>query len=137
MSFIPFGKIAPIRSVLHASLHPFTRYIFIKVHIESCHCTVNCKFQLFSTPEPCTPKLRSLNFLNVVGNMGSPTQEIVADVRSIFSKSKTIAIEHVFPLLLSLKLYHVCVGVIPLFAHNFMTARCPNCSVGMRFFIST
>ena len=27
-----------------------------------------------------------------------------------------------FPLLLSLKPYHVCVGFMPLFAHNFMTA---------------
>ena len=81
LSFL-FEIRGPIGSALHVSLHPFTRYIFIKVYTESCHCTAKCKFQLFSTPE-----LRSLNVPCAVGNTGSPTPEIVTVVRSIFSKS--------------------------------------------------
>ena len=119
------------------SLHSFTRYIFINVYTESCHCTANCKFQHFSTPEPYTPKLRSLNVLSAVGNTGSPTLEIVADVRSIFSKTlvpvKNDRYRTRDPTIIVTKTYNVCVGVMPLFAYNLLTARFSKRSVGVRF----
>ena len=74
---------------------------------------------------------------SAAGITGSPSPEIVADIRS------TLAILLVpvkndqsitrFPTVMSSKNDHVSVGVNSLFAQNFMTARCLKCSVSARF----
>ena len=73
MSFIPFQNKSP--HTQHTSLHPFTRYISIKVYIESCHCTANCNFQLFSTAEPCTRSLEIRMFLALLEILDLPLRK--------------------------------------------------------------
>ena len=72
-----------------------------------------------------------------VGITGSPTPEIVADVRSTVPKS-LVPVKHdrsstrLLTVMFS-KNVHVSVGINFLFAQNFKTARCLKCSVSTRF----
>ena len=70
------------------SLHPFIVFIFIKVYIESCHCTVPSNSPVISTiswTERCL--LAEIVVLSAVGNTGFLSPEIVPDAHSIFPKS--------------------------------------------------
>ena len=68
---------------------------------------------------------------------GSPTPEIVADVRSTLPKSHVLVKNDRsstrFPTEMFSKNVHVSVGVNSLFAQNFRTVRCLKCSVSARF----
>ena len=74
---------------------------------------------------------------SAAGITGSPTPEIVVDVRSTLPKSlvpvKNDQSSTRFPTAMFSKNVQITVGVNSLFAQNFMTARCLKCSVSARF----
>ena len=75
--------------------------------------------------------------MSAAGITGSPTPEIVADVRLTLPKSllpvKNDRSRARFPTVMFSKNIHVSVGVNSLFAQNFMIARCLKCAVSTRF----
>ena len=74
---------------------------------------------------------------SAAGITGSPTPEIVADIRSTLPKSlvpvKNDRSSTRFHIVMFSKNVHVSVGVNSLFAKKIMTARCLKCSVSARF----
>ena len=134
MSFIPFQNKSP-HTQRTSCVSPS---IFIQVYTVSCHTalqTANSNSSLLRNHVPRS--LEVLMFLALLEIRDLPPRKSsLMPARSSQNRlyqSKTIAIEHAFPLLLSLKPFHICVGVMPLFAYNFMTALCSKRSVGVRF----
>ena len=112
-------------NALHMSLNPFIVFIFIKVYTKSCHSTIPSDSPVISTISWTErPKLR-VNVLSAFGNTGFLSPEIVTDAQSIFPKSRVQVRNNrprtLFPRIISLKNFHVSVGVMPLFAYDFIT----------------
>ena len=137
MSCIPFRN-KSLHTQRTAYVSPPIQYIHLykSLHrISPLHCELQILTRLFSgalyleaeilTCLGLPPELRGLTLWKLSLMSTRPYQNRLC-------QSKMIDLEHVFPLLCSLKNVHDSMGVNLLFAQIIMTARCLKCSVSAR-----